>query len=212
MAKKKQQSTRLTVDLSQEKTQVTVGAVLFIFVLIILIVFMIRPTVLSITYKHAQIEERSNAVIALNGKINSLNEASVNYAEIASRVSVLNQAIPGDGPELTRTFKIIEKIASDVILSGQLMVITNINVDDIPDVPMAEATPSAAISGAPRRHDLPIRVVVNGEYEAIRSFIQRLKANRHNFQVERLSISAPRAHGGRILDVSIDLNTFYYGP
>lgn len=200
----------IKIDLSDKNTQVGLNVAIFIFILVILITVVIRPNILAINDNMTRLKERQEAVDSLDIKIKQLNAAYENYSAISNQLDLISDAVP-DGDHLRETLAILEKNASDVVMiDHEQLAITNINLADAPDViPFSQH--DVPLSGQEQRQDVQINVSVRGSYFAVHNFIQRIKSNRRNFQVKRLSIVAPENSRGSILDVMITLNHFYYG-
>lgn len=177
----------------------TLELFLSIGLVIILGIFAIQPTLITMTELNKEIEEKTTLSEQLDRKITALQTASSLYASFQSRISVLDEALPSQ-PQLIKTVKIIEKLATD-----NRVVIESLNVPRIPD----EVTPPSTI--ALERQVLPITVSVLGDYVSIRNYVEDLRASRRTFVVETVTFNLQENRGSQRLSASITLNAPYFG-
>jgi Tfp pilus assembly protein PilO len=197
------------LDISKDTTRTGILVVIFILLLTLLVLLIIKPNVSAIAANQTRITERKEALEALQNKVRQLDGAYSNYAQIASDLPILAETIPDD-THLQETLAIIERNASDVVLEAQnALAITGITIEDTPDT-LALSRRNPMITGLEQRQDVTIVVSARGDYQALKQFIVLIKNDRRNFQLKRVSLSAPKSSNGAVLDATITLNTFYY--
>ncbi len=82
---------------SPEKKRGYIFAGMTLFVSIILIVFAIRPTIVTITQINASIKEKERLNTALDAKISTLSSLDKQYEEVGTDLNALKLIYPADG-------------------------------------------------------------------------------------------------------------------
>ncbi|MEX0895890.1 MAG: type 4a pilus biogenesis protein PilO [Patescibacteria group bacterium] len=198
MADRKDLQHSLSEFYSRPATLVTMELLLSIGLVIILGVFAIQPTLITMTELNREIEEKEQLNVQLENKIGSLQSAQSVYSSIENRLDLLDEAIPSQ-PELIRTLKIVELLATE-----NDVVIESINVPRIPseDVPDRLATLE--------RQALPISVSVVGDYISIRAYVEELRNSRRSFVIDTVTFNLRENRGTQRLSASVTLNAPYF--
>src|SRR5690606_34207297 len=95
----------------------------------------IRPTLVTMSDLIKELEDKRELDQQLGQKIAALSTAQSTYLSAQSRLAVLDEAIP-TSPQFITSVKLLEKVASD-----NKLVISNLNVIEIPEEKVATAQP-----------------------------------------------------------------------
>lgn len=199
MADRKDLQHSLNDFYSRPATIVTMELLLSIGLVVILGVFAIQPTLITMTELNKEIEDKRTLDVQLENKIAALQSAQSVYASLENRLSVLDEAIPSQ-PQLINTLKIIELLATE-----NEIVIESINVPQIP----SETEPERTVEL--ERQALPITVSVAGEYVDIRSYVEDLRNSRRSFVTDTVTFNLRENRGVQRLSASITINAPYFG-
>lgn len=172
----------------------SIGAVLFFAV------FAIRPTLLTMSDLIKEIEDKRALDTSLGQKVAALSSAQSEYLKLEPRLPTLDLAIPTN-PDLIRTLKIIEKIASD-----QKITITSLTISDVP-----KEIPGDTGFTQLQRQNLTFTVGVSGEFPAIREFVGQLLASQRSFVIDKIVFTINDVRGLKRLDANITISAPYYG-
>lgn len=194
----------LSASLNQFYTQpiavVSFELLLSISLVIILGVFAIKPTLTTMSDLIKEIEDKKELNEQLTSKIAALGTAQTVYFSLEDRLQLLDQAIPSQ-PELIKSLKIIEKLATD-----NNIILESLSVPSIPN-----ETPSEVSSKQLERVPLPVTISVVGDYVSIRAYVEALRNMRRSFVVDTVTFSIEENRGERKLRASITLNLPYFG-
>ena len=161
-------------------------------------IFAIQPTLVTMTDLVKEIDEKTVLNEQLSKKISALQTAQSVYAGIQPRLNLLEEAVPSR-PQLVRTLKIVEKLASE-----NNVVITGIATQSVPS-----EEPSDTLS--PKRQNMPLSISVRGDYPSIRSFVNAMLTSRRTFIVDTISFSIVENRSQRSLNATLTVNAPYYG-
>ncbi|MCB9813385.1 MAG: hypothetical protein H6772_03185 [Pseudomonadales bacterium] len=172
----------------------TIGLVSF------LALFAIKPTILTMSNLIKEIENKQKLELQLTQKIAALQTAQSEFISIEPLLPILDEAIPSN-PELIRTAKIIEKVATDT-----QVIIRSISVSDLPqnllqDVPFSQKS----------KQNLSFSVSVSGDYISIRNFTETLRKSRKSFVIDTINFSIDESKGSKKLTASITINAPFFG-
>lgn len=171
----------------------TVGAVLFFAI------FAIRPTLLTMSDLIKELEDKRKLDQQLSQKIAALSTAQATYLGLQNRLFVLDEAIP-TSPQFITSLKLLEKVASD-----HKLVITTISVNEIPDETVATGDITRL-----QRVTIPISVVLSGDYQSIRSFIEDVINLRRAFVVDTVIFAKSEERGTQVLKATITMSVPYF--
>lgn len=140
--------------------------------------FAIKPTIQTILYLRREIADKQVINQQMEEKITSLIEAQAGYQKAQPSLLFLKQATPTD-PELLELLLQFKHLAANVGVT--------IDTVQLPTAPLLgqESTQSADETQAP----LPIQLSVNGNYVAIKSFIEGLLNMRRIAMVDSMKLS-----------------------
>ncbi len=177
---------------------VSLELLLSLGLIILLGVFAIQPTLVTMTDLIKEIDDKKTLNEQLQKKVTSLQTAQTVYAKVEPRLYLLEEAVPSK-PELVRTLKIIEKLATEngvVILSASSK-----------EIPLE----TSASTLTPKRQAQPLTVSVTGDYPSIRSFANALLESRRTFTIDTIGFSLVENRSERGLNASLTINAPYYG-
>lgn len=164
----------------------SVGAILF-FAL-----FVIQPTLVTMSDLLKEIEDKKALNVQLDRKVAALATAQSEYLELEDELVILNQALP-DSPKIIYSIKVIEKIAGQ-----QNLVINSINMNEVPDEQLVELGIDKV-----SRVDVPISISITGDYPNIRQFVEELQLYRRVFVVDTVVFASSEEQAGRKLVANI---------
>jgi len=199
MADRKEVQHALQDFYAKPATAATLELFLSIGLVLILGVFAIQPTLMTMAELNAEIKEKEELSEQLSRKVTALQTAQSVYASFESRLPLLDEAVPSQ-PQLIRTVKIIEKLATE-----NQVVIESISVPRIPDEDLPDRTVILD------RQVLPITVSVVGDYLSIRSYVEALRNSRRSFVTETVTFNLQENRGTQRLSASITINAPYFG-
>lgn len=159
--------------------------------------FAIQPTLLTMSDLLKEIDEKEALHEQLKNKASALNSAQQLYVAAQPRLPLLDEAIPSQ-PELIRSLKIIEKLATE---NG--VIISSISSPHIPDEEPATATA--------KQTGLQVTIAVVGDYPAIRSYVEALRDSRRLYTIQTVGFSLQENRGDKKLSASITVSLPYYG-
>lgn len=179
---------------------VSLELLLSISLVAFLAVFAIQPTLLTMSDLIQERKEKIELFDQLEKKTASLRSAQELYIQAQPKLPQLNEAIPPK-PELMRSLKIIEKLATE-----NNIIIENMSIQTIPDEITVTDT-KIKIS----KVDFPVKVSITGEFLDIRAFIQALQNSRRSFVVSTVTFNLEENRGERKLKANIALSQPYMG-
>ncbi len=174
----------------------TIGAVIFFAI------FAIRPTIVTIAELNQEIEDKQELDQQLSDKVTALSSVQQQYLQLQDRLPVLDQALPNQ-PQLQRTIKIIEKLASE-----EELVIESLRVPEIPSENSSEV--DAAPADQLERVGIPLLISVQGDYESIRAFVEAMRQVRRSILVDTITFSIQEERGSRVLTATITIDTQFF--
>lgn len=179
---------------------VSLELLLSLFLVIFLAIFAIQPTLLTMSDLIQERKEKIELVDKLKKKTSALQSAQTSYAQAVPQLPQLDEAIPRQ-PQLMRSIKIIEKLATE-----NNVIIKSLASATIPEENIAEATTTRL-----EQVNLPITVVISGDYLNIRSFVEDLQKSRRTYIVEKITFTLQEDRGNRNLMASITIIQPYLG-
>ncbi|HCC84584.1 MAG TPA: hypothetical protein DEP87_02790 [Candidatus Pacebacteria bacterium] len=172
----------------------SIGAVLFFAI------FAIRPTLITMSDLVKEIQDKRELAKKLDQKVVALSTAQSEYLKLESRLKILETAIPTN-PDLIRTLKIIEKLASE-----QKIPISSLAISDVPK----EISTETDFNKLERRN-LNFSITVGGEFPTIRAFIAELMQSQREFMINKVTFIINDVRGLKRLDAMISISVPYYG-
>jgi len=175
---------------------------LFLSVSLILIlgIFAIQPTLVTMATLNKEITEKKELDKTLTIKIASLNSAQTTYYASQEKLALLDESIPSH-PKLIYTLKILEKLATE-----NNIVLRSINVSEIPsEIETTETFKDLT------RSSVAVSVSVKGDYVSIKNFVQELINSRRSLVVESVTFNLEESRNAESLGASITLDIPYFG-
>lgn len=170
-----------------------------LFSIIIFMIFAIRPTVITISELNKEIKGKEEVLTKLKEKVANLQTASINLQNEASRLPLINQAIPGlASPEVF--IKQIENIASQ---NGLLVI--RFSASDILLVGKKEDIIKSKdfTSLSDDADELPFSVSVSGPYQNLFAFLKIIENLRRPIKVDSFTITSSVSDLGKVLTLTI---------
>lgn len=198
ISKSRQLTDTLAVFYAKPVAKVSLELFLSIGLVTLLGVFAIQPTIMTMTNLIKEIEDKTTLNEQLSKKVSALQTAQTVYTKIEPKLALLDEAIPPQ-PELIKSIKILEKLATDnsVLISG-------LSSKEIP----AETASSAL---TPVRKNQPLTISVTGDYPSIRAFATAILKSRRTFSIDTISFTVVENRNNRSLNANITINAPYYG-
>lgn len=165
--------------------------------------FFAFPLLHSIKSAQTSIKENQLLLQDLTKKQTTLAQVQKIYTQAASSSAAINEAV-SNYSDIPSTISIIEKINSEIIEAQGPLLIEGISMTNVPN-----DQPTGVAGLTAQESEMQISFV--GDYQAIKDFITQLKALKHNFSVEQISLSAPKSTNlNQLLTVSIKLRYYYF--
>ncbi len=166
---------------------------------LILAVFAIQPTLVTMGDLTKEIAEKKELAVKLDQKRSALSTAQTQMSLIEDKLPELDEAIPSK-PQLLSALKVLEKTATDT-----KVIITSISVPELPEEVAANDT--ATVSQV----SYPISVVITADYLSIRKYIESLKDYKRVFLINSVTFTTQQDRGNTVLQASILLDVPYFG-
>lgn len=198
--KQKHLSASLKDFYSKPVAVVSMELILSIILVIVLGVFAIQPTLVTMSELIKEIDDKKDLNGKLATKISQLQSAQNEYYRVENSLYLIDEAIPSQ-PELIKVLKIVELLATE-----NNVLINSVGVPNIPDEKISQLS-FAEISQQP----LAISVSVAGDYVDIRAYIEALRKSRRIFEVATVTFNVSENRGDQTLQASISLNAPYFG-
>ena len=200
MGKRQQLTSTLVEFYHQPVAQVSLELLLSILAVIFFAVFAIRPTLVTMSDLIKELEEKRLLDLKLSQKIASLATVQPQYQTARDQIQVLDEALPSS-PEMIKTLKIIEKVASD-----RQLAITSISISEIPVI-NGPTSPGMKLN----RISYPISITVEGDYQTIRDFVEQLQNSRRVLATESVAFNLVEKQGLQSLQATITVSAPYFG-
>lgn len=198
--KPNQITTNLIQFYNRPVAQVSLELFLSIIAVIFFAIFAIRPTLVTISDLIKEIDDKKALSEKMSQKIASLATIQTQYLSLGDQILVLDEAIPAK-PKFEEALRVIEKIASE-----RKLVINSIQVNEVPaaqeeDIPFSQK----------ERKNLPVSVMVSGDYLTIRNFVEDLKNYRRALIVDSIIFSVNEERNQKKLTANITINIQFFG-
>jgi len=182
----------------RKKARTYTGVVFSIFTVIFFLYFAIKPTLVTITGLFKEIQDQRQVAEKLQDKINSLNQAQMEYSLIENDLYLVDQALPTD-PQVSSLVKEIEALArqSGVSLEG-------FRVDK---------TQLKGESSLGTTSQINLNINVNGEYKNLKDFLNSLSSLRRVILVKSFSFKSAKTESQTLtLGLGLAADAHYLKP
>ncbi len=195
-----------SIFFKDEVSQAFFGIVGTLFILIIIIIFNLKPMIIAVIDNENQITELTLLKSQLNEKSKKLKQAKDLFVKIENEIDKLDYSFTNKA-NTVENLKIIEKISSELNEGGNVVVVEDINLKElieereIKDISLLKPmTLSASIS-------------LIGDYNSIKNFVNLLKSNLRNIEINSISfsISQKEKESSNYMNAEISLNINYFG-
>lgn len=170
----------------------TLGLALF------LAIFVVKPTLTTMSELSKEIEEKEKLDLDLKKKLTALRTTQDQLDLLAPQLPLLDEAIP-NSPSVVYNMKLVEKVVADTNT-----LITGGSMKEIPDE-TTEITSSDTLS----RKDIPVSISVIGDYQSIRTFVEQLQNSRRAVVVDTVVFNIEEQRGSRQLRATVTLSFPY---
>ena len=181
----------------QPVARVSTELLLSIVATILLAVFAIKPTLVTMSNLIKEIEDKQKLEDQMQKKIAALSTAQTEYQAYQDQLYLLDEALPPIRPELITGLKIVEKLAAD-----NKLIISGLNLTDVPEEEEAKKQMEAE---AANLHYLDFRVQVVGDYPSIKNFVTELYQSRRIFVVDSISFSINEERDWETLSSALEI-------
>ncbi len=183
------------------------GLIATAVIALLMVVFIIYPSVQSIIEMRNQIEQNQDLLERLETKSAALTRARREYESQPEVFARLNYGFPDDA-EYMQDLKILERIAAETTSSGANFILLNLSIGALPIYrePTRTARPY-------NRTEMDFSVSFRADYAGTQAFLNNIKKSLRNFTIQQVVFSASRSGGSNtMLDVSSRLRNIYYAP
>lgn len=160
--------------------------ILSLATIIILSLFAIRPTILTIIELNNEIKNKKSTIATLGQKINNLEQASMQLQSQSSKLNLINQAVPKSANldilvnqlevlASTHQLNILNIASTDLVVSGELK--KKAKANDLKDLP-GEV------------NELNLTISVTGTYQNLLAFLQAIENLRRPIMVDFFVINS----------------------
>ncbi len=195
--------------LAKPKTRVY-STVIFIFLVVALFGwYAVKPTVQTILYLRREIVDKKSVNKKMDEKIEALIEAQALLESIGQRASYIQDATPTD-PNAIDVVRQLRDIATSAGAS-----ISAIQVASAPMLPSASA--SASKSYTVKQIDFAVSMSIEGNYDALSSFLRNCIAMRRIITIESISFTPNKKQATTIsaspsIQLVLKMNAYYATP
>ncbi len=196
---------QLAPTLKKPKAQASTAAVFSFLAISLFAWYAVRPTAQTIIYLRREIADKTVVNKQMEDKITALIEAQATYESIQDRLPLIGEALPYN-PDAVLLARQLYRIAS---LSQ-----ASVSAIQVPSLPILtqEASAGAKLTQTKSQvGEFPVTVVLSGDYENIKSFLNGLLALRRLASIDSITIKQEtnRATGGTRLQLSIRVRGYY---
>lgn len=180
----------------RKKPRTYTGIVLSILTVVFFLFFAIKPTLVTITGLVKEIKDQKEVTEKLQDKINSLNQAQMEYNLIEANLYLVDQALPKD-PRVSVLIKEIEALARQSSVT-----LDSFRVD------------KAQLKGeAPSGTSAPVGfyLSVSGEYQNLKNFLNSLSSLRRVALVKSFTFKSTKTES-QLLGLTLNAEAYYLQP
>lgn len=185
--------------LSTKQSKAYIMAILSLFTMSFFGFFAVRPTVKTIIALQRQIDDNRKLDKSLSEKITTLVKAQSEYEVLKGGVYALEGLIP-NGVELAGIIQELETIEKDSGASISALALSNINVSEKNTQESKQKTDINKVSFV---------LAVNGSYNDIYSFINKLLISGRFFTIENIDFAPSLSGDKQIIRLNLKLDTYY---
>lgn len=178
------------------------GLTLSLFAVAFFGLFALRPTLVTIASLTKEIRSKRETEQKLQTKINDLRQAQINYAQVASSVYLVNQALPTNS-SLPEIIYQIEGLAQKNNLT--LNSLTFMPVDIINKNPKQKSVSKTFSPASEIGFDLTIK----GNYENIKAFLDSLEKLRRIIIVDSFRLNQTKVEEETTMNLNLAGRAFY---
>ena len=181
--------------------QISLELLLSLLAVIILAVFALRPTFVTIGSLLKTIQDQKQVVEQLETKKKNLNTAQSNLNTIADEIPKLDQALPAKS-QAEILIRQIESASSDLKVSiSQLSVGKIILINSHTEVPDITAAPENAIAS------IPVSLTIEASYEETLNFISSLSNMTRVIRIKNLTLKN-EGESDNIVTTDLDIEAY----
>lgn len=192
-----------------QKPIAKVSAELFgtLIVIIILALFAIRPTLVTMSQLLKDIDDRKKTTDGLSKKIATISTLSTEYPAVKNEVLLLDTVIPNT-PDFDGFMRRLEKISAN-----NNLIIESIQAKQVPKETTMNADASGGASTPSQMTSFVISVNFKGEYAKVRNALNDLVMMDRYITLDSLVLNAKRDELEKtvVLRTTANLHVVYYG-
>lgn len=182
--------------------RVSLELIFTVTTIILLALFAIRPTLLTVSDLIAEIDQKEELDSQLALKVAALGSAQNEYSVLESRLPVLDEALPSI-PRFNQVVKILEVVAAQ-----NNVTLTQLAIQELPKE--VEILPADFDHAA--RQSRPVIVTITGEYANIRQFIEQLRQVRRTLVIDSITFKNLEKEGKFELNATMIISAPFFGP
>ncbi|MFH0749620.1 MAG: type 4a pilus biogenesis protein PilO [Candidatus Gottesmanbacteria bacterium] len=194
--------------LAKPKTK-TYSTVIFFFLVVSLFGwYAIKPTVQTILYLRREIVDKKEVNKKMDDKIQALIQSQVVMESVQQKIPLIEDAVPKNPDAID----VVRQLRDLAVTSGAS--ISAIQVASVPVLQSASA--SAAKSYTIKHTTFPITVSIEGDYQALSSFLHTIITTRRTILFDSISFIPTKKQSELLLTPTIQLvltmNAYYESP
>lgn len=187
----------------RKEIKVYTNLILSLFAVTLFVYFALRPTAITIAALFRELEDKKTINQKLQEKINSLDQARINYSKITNSLYLLDQALPKDS-DVNLLLVQIEILAqkSNVAFKGMNFEPVNILGED--------TSKKANKKNKIGTNEIVFNLDVTGDYESLKSFLKNLEGLRRLINIQSFSITQSQKEGEeKVMSITISTKSFF---
>jgi Tfp pilus assembly protein PilO len=182
--------------------RVSLELIFTVSTIILLALFAIRPTLLTVSDLIAEIDQKEALNDELALKVAALGSAQNEYSVLESRLPVLDEALPSI-PRFNQVVQLIEVVATQ-----NNVTLTQLAIQELPK----EVEVQPAEFGQASRQSRPVIVTITGQYANIRQFIEQLRQVRRTLIIDSITFKNLEKEGKFELNATMVVSAPFFGP
>lgn len=174
--------------------KVYTSLILSLFTIAFFGVFAIKPTLTTIAGLFQELQEKRTVNQKLQEKINNLNQAQTNFAQISSSIYLLDQALP-QNPSVSQLIWQLE-----ILAQKSNVAIKSLGVESLE---MQGKNPNS-------QNEILFNLNLSGDYENLKTFLGSLESLRRVITVNSFAFSQSKKEEAQTLTLNLAGKAYYF--
>lgn len=178
----------------KKQVKVYTGIVLSLLTVAFFAFFAIRPTLVTISGLLKEIKDKQKLVEQMDQKINNLASAQSNYAQIASKLPLVEESLPQE-PTLPVLMKQLEALTRISSVNLESLSFNEINLQGEP--------------GEKKFQEISFQLSLSGNYQNLKQFLNSLDNLRRIILVDSFAFKSQTKEGAQYITLTVSAKAHY---